>query len=35
MSFCVSFGDQNLNSPTLPLNFTGACKSYLKSATLG
>lgn len=35
MSFCVSFGYQRLNAPTSPINFTGACKSYLKSAALG
>jgi len=32
MSFCVSFGDQKLNAPTLPINFAGACKCYLKNA---
>jgi len=32
MSFWISFKDQNLNAPTLPLNFTDTCKSYLKSA---
>jgi len=35
MNFCVSFGYQNLNAPTLPLNFADTCKSYLKSAALG
>jgi len=30
MSFCVSFDDQKLNAPTLPLNFAGTCKIYLK-----
>lgn len=29
-SFWVSFGDQKLNVPTLPINFASTCKSYLK-----
>ena len=33
MNFCVSFDDQKLNAPTLPINFAGAYKCYLKNAS--